>query len=418
MTKVKRITWEDICKKVDCEKPSKNGIKIKQNALSEVTEFAQELGYTDFGEGAIERYCKIWNIYFTPSGKMVRIKFPDIFGLYTFIHDIQYHDEVHGKTQNDMEKRIDDILYTECVMYDDKEIEVHPAEILQLSYDEVCEILDSDTPRECLEHMMNRKLESVHKSCIYKEIFQTLKNNFNNIELCYYRQNVSEIEDYVYNHYRYRVDKELYNPSLDVSITLDTRNGMYDATFESVTEDTVQLDSSVWWLAESLGKTEKLKKTICRINGGAWEKRPVLDSFIKSCITELNEYKWRKGAITFLANIKFLDFICLREAMREKEKEKVQAEENEDKYGWDSPEETCLIIDRKTACGIYDSKNNTTGPFGIELPRNIRIPVSCIGSIGLELKDTQCGGIGVFKYLFTEDRWNGTARFQTEHYKA
>lgn len=36
MTTVKRITWEDICKKVDCEKPSKNGIKIKQNALSEV----------------------------------------------------------------------------------------------------------------------------------------------------------------------------------------------------------------------------------------------------------------------------------------------------------------------------------------------------------------------------------------------
>lgn len=120
-------------------------------------------------------------------------------------------------------------------------------------------------------------------------------------------------------------------------------------------------DNALMWIAKQFGKDSELKEAISLAKEREPEDEPKLeDSFIRSCVLELEEFTHAMGAVTLLLNMTLSDFVKLAE-MRKAGK-------------------GILAVDKEAMCGIFNPWNGGGSTLEIQLPSELKIPVDMIWS--------------------------------------
>ena len=126
-------------------------------------------------------------------------------------------------------------------------------------------------------------------------------------------------------------------------------------------------DSALLWIADQFGKRQDLLSALCDVCDAdeKEEDRPVFqDSFINSCIQELDNFSDVMGGFTLLLDMSVLDFVKLREMQNDKE-------------GY-------LIVKKETMCGIFDPWHGSGSVLEIELPDELKIPTDLLWSVWID----------------------------------
>lgn len=181
-----------------------------------------------------------------------------------------------------------------------------------------------------------------------------------------------------------------------VDIFLDTGDWDSEFTINLPDEKTGRFDpeSGVVWLAKSQGYSKERLESLF----GSTEAQDGWDdesTFLSSLFDEVNESFSAGPAVTFLVTMSLREFLTVTEI-------------------WDDSLRTSITINRKTTCGLVDFWQGCGGPLGIELDKDVVVPVKLIGQAMLD----GAVGYGMYGvdaiYGLVRSAWDGRIQMNRE----
>lgn len=314
-------------------------------------------------------------------------------------------------TMETMQSRLKEIIETTQYPNDDGGIEMYLDYTDSLSNMTLHEIMTADNPREYFNELMNEW--TFNSSDYYENEFENqIRKKLSDEEKIFCLQNRDELNDWFHENYYFYYDANHYNETVKVNIMLDTGNLNYDFSCDNILnyweDGEIDKDSSIFWLARQQKKTGLLRKAIKDINTGNKNEDDIEDSFIKSCIEELQNLSCHMATLTFLVNMKLFDYFDLREAMAA-EKELNNSYTFSERKG-----KGTITISKDTMCGLFNVWSGGGSLLEIELDKDVVLPIRCIWNAEIETGKSQYGYSVDNTYGLIGSAWDG--RVTKTHY--
>lgn len=204
--------------------------------------------------------------------------------------------------------------------------------------------------------------------------------------------------------YDYPADHYL-NTTVEVDIMVDTGDGNYDFTLNSVYPhydghygDTIDNHASILWLAKQLGYTKT------QVNKALRDNEFCDSDFLRLLRQEVINCTTHMNAITFFAKMTLRDCIELNERLNHVfDKD----EKNTCYYPWKSRNREFVVISKGTPCGLYDPWNGAGSVLELNIEKDIKLPLRYIDSA----MPDGCRGYSVSKiYGMCMSFWRNTPK--------
>jgi hypothetical protein len=224
----------------------------------------------------------------------------------------------------------------------------------ELSNETIKILFESNNPRETLVDMVSDNEMNYSYDYGYYELIKTINKRLTDEEREMFIENYDLIFDYIVENIYFYYDIEELNNEINVNIMVDCGNGDYDYSCDNVLNycgnGKFDEHSSMLWLANTQGKAELLKQCCeqqCNTN----------DTFINSCIQELENLSSHMGTITFLVKMSLFQVFDLIELSQNKKSK------------------SYVVLGKDTTCGLYDSWNGSGSVLGIKLDKDVKLPI-------------------------------------------
>ena len=217
------------------------------------------------------------------------------------------------------------------------------------------------------------------------------------------------------NGWYFSYDPKDLDEDICVNIMLDTGNLNYDFTRDNVLnwygnygDGSFEEESSILWLARQQGKEEELKnacKEIFDSEGNYVERKTFEDSFVESCVQELENLPSHMATLTFLVKMKLSEYLQIRDMMIS-EKELNKSYNAEERKGTSK-----ITLQKDTMCGLFDPWQGGGSVLEIELDKDVELPIKYIFAAEIETGKASCFGYSVQDvYGLCKDAWKETLK--------
>lgn len=195
-----------------------------------------------------------------------------------------------------------------------------------------------------------------------------------------FSEHFEKIWDVVRDNTYFYYNSEDFNIDVDVNIMVDVGNWNYDCTCDNVLNwygnsgnGSIDETSSMLWLAKTQGKATALRKACKKVhrNDGYYVDK---DKFIESCIQEFENLSSHMGTVTFLVKMSLFQLFDLLELQNNEydEEGKYDPRKNEKSKSY-------IVLGRDTMCGLYNCWDGSGSVLGIELDKDVKLPIKyCI----------------------------------------
>lgn len=232
----------------------------------------------------------------------------------------------------------------------------------------------SDLESEALNKVIDAISEEYSNDC--DELNEDYDYSIYNFE-----DDEEELRELLYDYFYVKIPYEHYlNQSVNADLIIDAGDGNYDFTLNNCWNDEYEVheESSIFWLAKTQGYNRE--QLLRALNEESYEKNKFLTSIyeeVLNCTSSMN-------ALTFFIKSTIGEMIDFKEGL--------------DNNG-------SITIDKNTNCGLVDFWCGAGGLLGIELEKNVDIPVKIIDSFTID------GGRGTYGvdeiYGASDSLWNG-----------
>ena len=241
------------------------------------------------------------------------------------------------------------------------------------------DILSADNPREKLWDTTTDWDINCEDWCYQDEFWKELakfceENNI--IE--------DEARDYVYETFDWTYPASFLNPTFNAVVIINNGDMNYDFTKHNILNyagsygycNGLEKTAGLYFLAKQQRRLTLLKKAINH------PEKKTGNSFVDSCITELENATCNMTALTFLVQMDLNTAIDILEKQKEALKNKVYNEyhPNEVKgapLGY-------ITLDKSTTCGLFDAWNGGGSLMEIELEKDVKLPLHLIDRIDMD----------------------------------
>ena len=313
-------------------------------------------------------------------------------------------------TMENIKARIDEIMKKEYYLNENNGIEMYLDYRYKLSKDDLYKIMTADNPRETFNEIM-MEVEDDLRMYEEPELENKIDLNLSDDEKEFCQENEDELRDWFWDKYYLYIDTDHYNTKVNVNILLDVGNCNYDFTRDNIlnycnyySDNGKDLtNSSILWLAKQQGKVGLLREAIKQTLDTS---KPAYkgDKFIESCIHELENLPSHMGTLTFLVHMDLFDYINLREAM-ELEKELNNSYTYEERKGAGT-----ITISKDTMCGLFNTWDGGGSDLGIELDKDVILPIKAIFTAEIETGKSEYGYSVDSVYGLVGSAWDGTIK--------
>ena len=317
-------------------------------------------------------------------------------------------------TMETMQTRLKEIIEANEYHNEDGGIEMYLDYRDTLSKGTLYDIMTADNPREKFNELIS---DWTFDGSLYyeNELESKIKKELSDDEEEFFEENEDELRDWFHENYYFYYDKEHYNETVKVNIMLDTGNANSDFTRDNILNYCSYYsnggkdlkDSSILWLAKQQKKAGLLRKAIkqqYRNDKYYVDREKESDKFIESCIQELENLSSHMGTLTFLVTMKLFDYFELREAMAAEKKL------NDSYYLEDRKGKGSITISKDTMCGLFDVWSGGGSQLGIELDKDVVLPIKCIWVAEIETGKSQYGYSVDSVYGLVGSAWDGTVK--------
>lgn len=251
-------------------------------------------------------------------------------------------------------------------------------------------------------------------TCIYETIREVC-SNLSMEEQEIWEEEYDEIIDWFFDHIFYYYPGSFFNQEVKVNIMLDTGNGNYDFTKDSILNSWYGLcengefpdESSILWLAKQQGKEKEVREAClnCFREDGDYVDREVdSDPFVESVIQELENLTSHMATLTFLVSMKLFDLFALKEAV-------VKEEKLNDFYDASQRKGTgYIVVSKDTMCGLFDPWLGGGSVLEIKLDKDVVIPVKYIWRFEVEGTKSKYGYTVNEVYGLVGSAWDGKVK--------
>lgn len=223
------------------------------------------------------------------------------------------------------------------------------------------EMFESDSPEEYFYDALEEW------ACDYEcdnDIVDEIRNSLPEYMEEYWNERENEITDFIHENTYYYYSAEDFNNEINVNIMVDCGNANYDYACDNILNycgnGNIDTASSMLWLAKTQGKETELREAVewyYREDKDYSDREKDTDSFIESCIQELENLTCPLGTMTFLVKMPLFEVINLIE------------NQNKKRNGY-------ILIGKDTECGLFDSINGGGSVLEISLDKDIKLPIS------------------------------------------
>lgn len=168
-------------------------------------------------------------------------------------------------------------------------------------------------------------------------------------------------------------EKHYLDQDVLVDLIVDTGDANYDYTLNDfgphydACDDAIPEEASLLWLARQQGfKKSELKE--------AMKDGKTTNRFLKSVFVEIANASTHMNALSFLLKMSLEQYFSLADAIAKEKKR------NESYYLSERTGRGYLVLSKDTTCGLYDSWNGAGSVLEIQLEKDVRLPIRCIGS--------------------------------------
>ncbi len=246
----------------------------------------------------------------------------------------------------------------------------------KLSTDALKKIFDSENPKDVFYEMLNEW--AIDQSDFeFPELVKDIKNRLSKEEVAVWDENEDEIKEFIEENTYFYYDEEDFNNSIKVNLMVDCGNANYDYTCDNVLNWDAGSQagefcktSSILWLAKTQKKASELRKEVRKslkddyVSG---ESR-----FVSSCIEELENLSSHMGTVTFLVKMTLKQLFELIKRQKSIYDEKAEYDPTL------NPANDYILINKDTVCGLFDSWSGGGSCMGIELEKDVKLPVKFI----------------------------------------
>lgn len=244
----------------------------------------------------------------------------------------------------------------------------------------IAEIMEHKNPREAFEDMLNEWAMDYAIEYGEQGLEKDIRKELTEEEEELFVENLDEIWDMVRENTYFYYDENDFNNELDVNIMVDCGNWNFDCTCDNVLnwygnsgDGSIPTESSILWLAKTQGKATALRKACKKQhkNDGYYVDRDKeTDKFIESCIQEFENLPSHMGTVTFLVKINLFELFDLIELQNKEHDEASRYNPQKN-----TKSKSYIVLDKKTECGLYDSWNGSGSVLGIELDKDVKLPI-------------------------------------------
>lgn len=201
-----------------------------------------------------------------------------------------------------------------------------------------------------------------------------------------FEENEDEIKQFLVDNVYFYYDEKDFNQDLNVTIDLDTGDLNYDFTkcnilnyYSRFENGEIPEESPVLWLCRQMGEEDGLQEIVSYYQAVRKDiPRPEVSPFIQSVEDELLNGGSHMLQMIFLLRLRLQDYLTLKDAVT-KEKPLDMSYNVSDRTGNGS-----VTISRKTTCGLMDYFGGGGSLLGIELPKDLEIPISLINDCSID----------------------------------
>lgn len=240
----------------------------------------------------------------------------------------------------------------------------------ELSTEDVKKVLMSDNPLddlfEVIDELLNDSIREYKKEKM-DEIIDKFAAKAPDSILYALEEYKDEVADWLEDHFSILHSYDsFYNQEVCIDIIIDTGDGNYDFTLNSLHErvdhnhpDEIEKylpkDSGLLWLIKQQGYSGE--DVINIVNSD----NPLTDSeFLMSVVTEMENTTTLMNALTFLTRMRLEDAIDIINLKSD------------------------VMISKNTTCGLYDPWQGAGGLFEIKLEKDVMIPWNIIDSVQVD----------------------------------
>lgn len=258
----------------------------------------------------------------------------------------------------------------------------------------VIEILGKDDPYDAFHDSLEECFEE-SRWAEEDALFERVK------EECFHGSLTEEdeetVKEYLSEHVSFIPPANHYlKQTFKVTLMMDTGDGNYDYVLNSIypcwygrDEHVIDKKASLLWLAKSQGYTKGQFQNAMK-NGDMANP----NGFLDSCCVELANLPSHMSTVTFLVEMTLDQLLGLNWLIKLQDRNGHFYDTTKNPYcGY-------VVLDKKTTTGLYDPWNGGGSLFGIQLEKDVKIPVKFIRSA---LPD---GGDG-YSVSYTYDMWGG-----------
>ena len=272
----------------------------------------------------------------------------------------------------------------------------------EFSEEQIRKICESEDPRSTAEDIIFEAYDSAYFDYYRPDIIKNVLEDpdvHENIADCTI-QEVDDVCDLICDcfYVNYPIEHYFRNTDVLVDILVDAGDLNYDYSMNSIAgfyAKGVQEDSGLLWLTRQQGYTKtQLKETV--------KARGKVDSkFLRSVWEESDNTTTSMNALTFLVRMSLDSYLELADA--------IKAEEhlNRSYHPSERRGRGYIVLDKSTECMLYDPWNGAGGVLGIELERDVRLPIRYIDTA----QQDGCRGYSVRTiYGVTSALWDDTVK--------
>lgn len=243
----------------------------------------------------------------------------------------------------------------------------------EFSEEQIRKICESEDPRSTADDMIIEAYDSAYFDYYRDDIIKDVLEDPDVRELiadCTV-QEVDEIKDMICDYFYVNMPFEHYYRNTDVlvDILVDAGDLNYDYSMNNIAgfyANGVQEDSGLLWLVRQQGYTKTQLKETVKACGKVESK------LLRSVWEESENTTTSMNALTFLVRMTLNQYFELIDA--------VKAEEhlNRSYHPSERRGRGYIVLDKSTECMLYDAWNGAGGVLGIELERDVRLPIRYI----------------------------------------
>ena len=242
----------------------------------------------------------------------------------------------------------------------------------ELSSSLLKEIMESKNPRIAFEDKLAEWAMDYAIDYGIKEVEEEIRKNLSEEENETFANNFDEIWEIVENETYFYYNPEDFNNEVKVNIMVDCGNRNYDYTCDNVLnycgDGSICTESSMLWLAKAQGKDKELIKACYEvINGKQCSEE---NNFIKSCVQEFENLSSSRGTVTFLVKMSLFELFDLIALQNKEYDEKGKYDSRKNKKS-----QSYIVLEKETMCGLYDSWNGGGSVLGVELDKEVQLPI-------------------------------------------